>query len=122
MEYPEKDLTEKIIGCAFNIFKELGYGLPERMYHKAMETALKKSDLNYKRECYGKVEYDHCVIGKYFLDFLVEDKVALEFKVRNEIYQKDLAQLLNYLKMKKLKVGLLLVITSSGVEVKRVVN
>jgi len=120
-QYPEKELTEKIIGCAFDIFNELGYGLPERMYQKAMTYALEKNNLVYSRECYGKIEYDDKVIGKYFLDFLVEGRVAVEFKVRNDIYDVDVAQLLHYLKMKKIKVGLILAITSGGVKIKRLI-
>ncbi|MCX6810378.1 MAG: GxxExxY protein [Candidatus Berkelbacteria bacterium] len=46
-----------------------------------------KTKIGYKRECYGAIKYDGKIIGKYFLDFLVEDQIAVELKIRNEIYQ-----------------------------------
>lgn len=121
-KYPESELTEKIIGCAFRIYNELSFGLPERVYQKAMAHCLGEMKIEFAREVYGKIEFDGKIIGKYFLDFLVDNRVALEFKVRNEIYEKDVSQLLAYLKMKKIKIGLILAITSNGVKIKRLIN
>jgi len=121
-EYAYIELTEKIIGFAFKIFKELGYGHPEKVYQKCFALELSKSRFDFQREKYSKIKYDGSVVGKYFLDFLVNDKVAVEIKVRREIYENDWIQLLNYLKARKLKVGLLLVFTKEKVIVKRLVN
>jgi len=120
--YPHSKLTEKIISLAFKVFNELGYGLPEKVYQKAFAVELKSSDISYKRECYGVIEYAGEVIGKYFLDFLIDDKVAIEFKVRNEIYHSHVSQLLNYIKAKHLQIGLLIVFSKDGVKLKRLVN
>ncbi|PIS07933.1 GxxExxY protein [Candidatus Berkelbacteria bacterium CG10_big_fil_rev_8_21_14_0_10_43_13] len=122
VDFADGDLTSEIIKCAFEVYNSLGYGLPERIYQKAMATALSHRNIKFKRENCGKVEFEGEVISRYFLDFLVEERVAVEFKVRNEIYQKDINQLLNYLKMKKIKVGLLLIISKKGVLIRRVVN
>lgn len=116
------DLTEKIIGFAFKIFKEMGYGHPEKIYQKCFEQELVNANLKYQREKYSKIKYDGEVVGRYFLDFLIENKVAVEIKVRREIYENDWIQLLNYLKARNLKVGLLLVFTKGKVVVKRLVN
>jgi len=120
--YPNKDLTEKIIGCSFNVFNDLGYGLAERIYQTALAVELSKNKLKYEKELFGKVIFREVVVGRYFLDFLVEDKIAVELKVRNEIYNKDVSQLLNYLKSKKLKIWLLLAITKNGIKIKRLIN
>lgn len=120
--YPESDLTNKIIKCSFEVFKSLGYGLPERNYQSALAHALDIENLKYSKEKYGKIIFKDKIIGKYFLDFLIEEKVAVEMKVRNMIYETDKIQLLNYLKSKNLKVGLLLVVTKHGVRVKRIIN
>lgn len=104
------------------IFLELGYGYPEKIYQKALEKELKKQKIPYKRECYSKILYDGEVVGRYFLDFLIEDKIAVKLKVRREIYECDWIQLLNYLKARELRVGLLIVFQKHGVKVKRVVN
>ena len=117
-----KELSEKIISSVYSIFSELGYGHPEKVYQKAFELELKKSGLRYKRENYSLIKYDGEVAGKYFLDFLTEDKIAIEFKVRREIYESDWLQLLNYLKATDLKVGLLIIFTKEGPKIKRIVN
>lgn len=121
-QYPHKELTGKIIKLAFNIYNELGYGLPERVYQKAFKCALSKEKISFTKEAYGKIEFDGEVVGKYFLDFLVDGRVAVEFKVRNEIYKKDVVQLLNYLKAKKIEIGIVLAITRDGIKIKRLVN
>ena len=117
-----EDLTGQIIDLAKKIYKNLGYGLPEKIYQRALDVELKNRDLNFIRESYCRIEYKGKFIGKFFLDFFVEDKVAVELKVRNELYEGDCIQLLNYLKAKNLKVGLLIVFTSFGVKLKRIVN
>jgi GxxExxY protein len=66
--------------------------------------------------------FDGQEVGKYFVDFEIEDKIAVELKIRNEIYWTHLNQLLNYLKSEKLKIGLLLAISKNGVLIKRLVN
>lgn len=120
--YPHSELTRKIIKCAFEVYNALGYGLPERVYQKALAESLRLADLSFNREAYGLIKFKGYPVGKYFLDFLVEEKIAIEIKVRNEIYEKDVVQLLNYLKAKKLTVGLLLAITSHGIIIKRLAN
>lgn len=118
----ENELSRKIIGFIFEVFKQLGYGLPERIYQRSFEQLLIKNQINYSKEKYGKILFEGEVVGKYFIDFVVEDKIAVELKVRNEIYQTHLNQLLNYLKSEKLKIGLLLAISKNGVLIKRLVN
>ena len=120
-EFPEKDLTEKIIGIAFQTQNEVGIGYSEKIYQNAYEHYLKKSGLDYKRESYCKLVVDGKIIGSYRLDFLVEDKIVVELKTRDTIYDKDVHQILNYLKFKRIKVGLLLYFGNFKVKIKRVV-
>lgn len=117
-----KDLTEQIIAICFQVYNQIGYGYPEKIYQKAIELEFKKIGIDYKREVYSKILYDGQIVGKFFLDFLVDGKVALELKVRRNIYESDWIQLLNYLKATDLKVGILAVFTKYKVEIKRVVN
>lgn len=121
-EYPASELTEKLIGFAYQIYKELGYGLLEKIYQRAFEECLESSSINYSREKYGKISFNNTVVGRYFLDFLVEGKVAVELKVRNEIYQSHIMQTLNYIKSEKLPVGLILVFAKNGLKIKRLAN
>ncbi|TSC93587.1 MAG: hypothetical protein Athens101428_628 [Candidatus Berkelbacteria bacterium Athens1014_28] len=121
-KYPHSKITEKIINLTFKVFNELGYGLAEKIYQRALAIELENSKIIFKRECYGAISYNGSTIGKYFLDFLIDGKVAVELKVRNEIYKSHVSQLLNYLKSRNLQIGLLLVISKDGVKIKRLIN
>ncbi|MCX6810493.1 MAG: GxxExxY protein [Candidatus Berkelbacteria bacterium] len=120
--YAHADLTEKIIGCAYSIFHDLGYGYPEKIYQNSFVFELQKQNLDFEREKFSKITYKEQVVGKYFLDFLVDNKVAIELKVRKEMYESDWLQLLSYLKSENIKVGLLIVFSPKGVLIKRLVN
>ena len=117
-----KDLTSKILSAVYDVFENLGYGYKEKIYQNALEKELLKRNLTFARECYGKILYDGEVVGKYYLDFLVEDTVAVELKVRRELFDSDKVQLLEYLKAKHLKVGLLVVFSKEKPIVKRFIN
>lgn len=121
-EYPLSELTEIIIGCVFEVYNSIGYGLPERVYQSALAESFVKNKINFSREKYSYVKFGGKIVGKFFLDFLVDDEVAVELKVRHEQYKSDVKQLLGYLKVEKLKIGLLLVITPQGVKIKRLIN
>lgn len=121
-KFPETNLTREIIGSAFDVFKELGFGLAEKTYQAALAEALSEKKLEYHREKYSYITFKGKRIGKYYLDFLVENKIAVELKVRNEIYQTDINQLLSYLKSEDVKIGLLIVFTKYGTKVKRLIN
>jgi len=118
----ENYLSNKVIGFAFEIYNSLGYGLSEKIYQKAFEQKFIANKIVYKREKFAKILFNGSVIGRYFLDFLIEDKLAIELKVRNEIHQTHVNQILNYLKSKNFKLGLLIVFSKGGVLVKRVIN
>lgn len=76
--YPE--LSYEIIGCAYEVFKELGFGHTERTYQKAMAVLFKEKDWNFKEHVYYNVKFRNSIIGKRFLDFVVEEKIVVELK------------------------------------------
>jgi GxxExxY protein len=121
-KYPFKEITYKINGLIFEIFKELGYGYQEKYYQRAFEEILKENKLSYKKELYLPIKFNNRIIGKYFIDFTVEDKIVVEFKIANEMYQKHFQQVYAYLKANKLKIGLLALVTPTGVKIKRIIN
>jgi GxxExxY protein len=121
MKYPESKLTYKIIGIAYEIYNKIGPGYVEKVYQNAFEEKLKENKINYKREIYCNLQLDNKNIGKFFLDFLIENKVILETKSRNEIFKKDVAQILNYLRLNKIKLGLVILFSSTGVKIKRII-
>lgn len=121
-KYPLSDLTENIIGCIFDVYNHIGYGLPEKVYQSSLAECFKEKKINFSREKYSFIKFGGKIVGKFFLDFIVENKVAVELKVRYEQRESDVNQLLNYLKTEKLKIGLLFVITPQGVKIKRLIN
>lgn len=103
------DLTYKIIGCAYKVHKELRPGLLESTYEICLEHELKKANLKVVSQCSLPVVYDSLKLNAgYRVDLLVEDSVILELKAVDEITQVHKAQLMTYLKLSKLKLGLLL--------------
>lgn len=110
------------MGCCFEVFNVLGYGLREKAYQKALEEVFSKNKINFKCQLHVPIMVGDTVIGRYYLDFLVEDRIALELKVGNHFHKRDIAQLLSYLKSTNISLGILINVTSSGVESKRVLN
>jgi len=119
MMYKYKEITEKIISCAFKVYNNLGFGFLEKIYKKAMIIELKKEGLQVVEESKIEVHYEGEIIGEYYADLLVEDKVIVELKSTkdsNEAYEK---QLINYLKATDMEVGLLINFGEKEVEVSR---
>ncbi len=103
--------TEAIIGAAFEVHQELGYGFLERVYQRALQVELVRRGVAAEIERRIQVQYKGVVVGDYDVDLIV-----------NPQYDKrDEAQLLNELKATGLKVGLLVNFGRSKVEFKRLV-
>ena len=117
MEYEE--LTHKIIGCAYNVFNELGFGFLESIYKKAMIIELAKNKLKVEAEKPLKVYYDNQIVGDFFIDLYVEDKVIVELKSVQNLVKEHEVQLVNYLQGLQKDIGLLINFGPSGVNVKR---
>jgi GxxExxY protein len=124
-EHPDKllhrDVTEKIIGSAFEVHGELGYGFLERVYERAMQVELIRRGSTAEIEKRVQVQYKKVVVGDYDSDLIVDGCVLVELKVNPQYDRRDEAQLLNVLKATGLKVGLLVNFGRSKVEYKRLV-
>ena len=118
--YP--DLSYRIVGIAYKIYNDLGYGYQEKYYQKAFAIEFTKQKIIYKREDCIKLEYGGEKIGKYFIDFIIENRIVVELKIGSKFYQRDIKQLLSYMESKKLKLGILILISPSGIKYKRVIN
>lgn len=121
IELLHKDVTEKIIGAAFEVYRELGYGFLEAIYQKAMQMELVAKGLKAEIENKIKVHYKGVEIGHYEADIFVEECVLVELKVAKDYNPADEAQLLNELKATGVKVGLLINFGRAGVKYKRMV-
>lgn len=103
-----KSITDVILKVYFEVYNELGYGFLEKVYQNAMYFELQS--LGYKVEAQKqiKVYFKKQLIGEYYSDLLVEDKVIVELKATELIKNVHVAQLLNYLKATPIEVGMLL--------------
>jgi GxxExxY protein len=122
MELIYKELSEKIIGACFRVYNTLGFGYNEKEYQKALAAEFLKLELNFSRELYSSLLYEGVKIRGYFIDFVVNEKIVVELKVANKVYQKHYSQTHQYLKNNSLQLGLIVVYSPTGVIVKRVVN
>jgi GxxExxY protein len=117
-----EDLTYEIIGILFGVFNDLGYGYQEKYYQNATAILLGKKRLKFKEQVYVPLNFKGNKIGKYFLDFLIEDKIILEIKKGEKFYKSNITQVFSYLRASDLKLGIIANFTKSGVKVKRIVN
>lgn len=115
-------LTEQIIGCAYSVGNVLGEGFLEKVYENALAHELEKTGLKVSRQESVKVFYDGIVVGDYFVDLIVDEKIIIELKAVKNIDNSHLAQCINYLKATGKKLALLINFGNSRVQVKRVIN
>ena len=116
-----RETTEKIIGAAFEVHRELGYGFLERVYQRALQVELLSEGVSAEIERRIQVHYKGVIVGDYDADLIVAEVVAVELKVNPQYDKGDEAQLLNELKATGLKVGLLINFGRTKVEYKRLV-
>jgi GxxExxY protein len=121
MGLQQKELTEQIIGAAFEVHNTLGYGFLEKVYQRAMQVELCARGLKAETEGEIRVTYKGVEVGFYKADLLVNDCVVVELKVAKTYQVEDEPQLLNELKGTGIKVGLLINFGKTKVEFKRFV-
>lgn len=106
--YPEKDLTRRILAAAMAVHNVLGAGFLEKVYENAMAYELRQNGMTCLQQPPLTVIYKGVVVGDYFADILVENRVLVELKACNAIDEIHRAQVLNYLRASSIRVGLLL--------------
>ena len=116
------ELTEKIIGCAMKVHRHFGLGFPEIVYKRTLIIELEKIGLKLKQEIEKDIIYDDQLIYKRRLDLIVEDVILVELKAIKEVDNGDYNQILNYLGVFKLEVGLLINFGAPSLQFKRLIN
>jgi len=117
MEHSE--LTEEIIGCAYNVYNKMGFGFLESVYEKCLLIELNKAGLDVESQKPITVYYGNEIVGEFVADIIVNDTVILELKSVRKIINAHEVQLVNYLVATGKPVGLILNFGESKVEVKR---
>jgi GxxExxY protein len=121
MELIEKELTEKVIGACFDVQNELGSGFLESVYQKALVIVLTQLCIKVTEQMPLKVTFRNIVVGEYYPDILVENRLIVELKAVKSLTSEHEAQLLHYLKATGVKVGLLVNFGNPQLEWKRLV-
>lgn len=121
----ENDITYKVRGCIFNVYNNLGPGLFESVYEAALVYELRKAGLNVQNQVELAVHYDDILLDIGFrIDILVENQILIELKSVEELSKVHYKQVITYLKLSDLHIGLLVNFNTDKINenIKRIVN
>jgi GxxExxY protein len=121
-QYPESELTGKIIACAMEVHRVLGNGFQEVVYQRALALEMKMQGLSFEREMEMPLFYKGFDVGMRRVDFFVENKIMVELKAVVELEDVHLAQAINYLEAYGTKIGLLINFGNVRLQFKRVMK
>ena len=121
-ELIHKELVYEVVGCAMKVHRELGYGFLEKVYENSMMVLLNKKSIKAKQQFPVPVHFENVIVGEYFADFMIEDKILVELKTVDKITNVHFAQVLNYLKATGIKLGLLINFGPRKLEYERIVK
>jgi GxxExxY protein len=115
-------ITERVLGCAYQVSNTLGCGFLEKVYENALAHELHKQNIPAQQQHPIHVRYDGAIVGEYVADLLVDGKVLIELKAVRALDEIHSAQCINYLKATNLTICLLLNFAHPRLEVKRLVH
>lgn len=101
--FPHKEVTEAIIGSAFEVYNHLGYGFLHRVYQRALQVELLRRRFSCDLETRTAVRYKEVIVGEYDGDMIVNNAVIVEVKIAPQYDKRDEAQLLNVLQGHRIK-------------------
>ena len=113
--------TEKIIGFAFEVLNELGHGLNEKIYENSLTILFKLNSISFDQQRRFSVSFRGVEVGEFIPDLIVFGSVIVDTKVIDRITDHERGQMLNYLRITKLRVGLILNFKNARLEFERVV-
>ena len=114
-----EELIKMIMNCSANIRRQLGPGYIESVYKNAMLVELEKNGLTYEVEKPIKVYYDGILVGEFYADIIVENRLILELKAVSNLHMAHEIQLVNYLTATGIDDGLLINFGSETLQFKR---
>ena len=115
-------ITNKILEACFEVSNELGIGYLESVYEKALLIALRQKGLRAESQVPLQVMFRGEIVGEFFVDILVEEKVLIELKVASGLSKENFAQIINYLKATEIEIGLLINFGTPKIEYRRFTN
>lgn len=120
MQYYREKETYKIIGICMEVHKNLGPGLLEIVYKDALEIEFKENNIPFEREKEYSIEYKGKILPhKFYADFIINEDIVLEVKAIKEFSSEHIAQILNYIKLSRSELGLLINFQTKSLQYKR---
>ncbi|SRR6266404_936893 len=116
-----KEETHRILGCAFDVLNEVGHGLHEKIYENGLTVAFRLGDIPFEQQRGFPVLFRRVKIGEFIPDLLVFNAVIVDPKVIDRITDHERGKMMNYLRIAKLRVGLILNFKHSRLEWERIV-
>ena len=121
VDLPLKDEVYEVVNCAFEVLNTLGHGLLEKPYENALVVEFGLRNIRVKQQTRYDVMYKGVRVGDYIPDLIVNDQIVVDAKVVDHITDHDLGQMLNYLRITGLEVGVIMNFKRAKLEWKRVV-
>ncbi|HLH52321.1 MAG TPA: GxxExxY protein [Verrucomicrobiae bacterium] len=103
-----KGETKAILGCAFDVLNEVGPGFHEKIYENSLTVAFRQKGIHYDQQCSFPVLFRGELVGEFIPDLLAFNAVIVDTKVVEHISDHDRGQMLNYLRVTRKRVGLIL--------------
>ena len=116
-----KEEVFDVVGCAMEVLNELGHGLLEKPYENALVVEFGLKNIQVQQQSRYELMYKGVQVGEYIPDLIAHGKLVVDTKVIEQITDHELGQMVNYLKITGLKVGLILNFKRSKLEWKRIV-
>ncbi len=116
-----RDLVFRIVGCAFDVIKEMGHGLHEKPYENALVLAFQDSSIAVRQQASFPILFKARQVGEYIPDLIADDAVIIDAKVIDRITDHERGQMLNYLRITGLRVGLIFNFKRAKLEWERIV-
>ena len=120
--YPHSDLTAAIIAAATDVHEEIRPGLDEKIYERALCIEFAERSVDFSQQAVYSVTYKGHYIGNLIPDLIVENKVIVDLKVVDAFNDSHIAQMLGYLKITGLEIGLLINFKHAKLQIKRIAN
>lgn len=117
-----KDEVYQVVGCAMEVLNTLGHGLLEKPYENALVVELGLKGIQFAQQKKFDVNYKGTIVGEYIPDLVVFNQIIVDLKVIKQITDIERAQVINYLKITGMKVGLILNFKNPTLEWERLVH
>lgn len=116
------ELSYRLVGIFYKVYNELGGGYQEKVYQAALSRELRNNEIEFTEQLGINLLYDGQKVSRYFLDFVVENKIVVELKITPRFTPRDIMQVLGYLKQTGLELGILVSMNRDKVFCKRILK